>query len=128
MNKNSRFVHGELFLDDFLGENNTKLIYLESIPELREIEQNDKFSRVGSSVSIRSFAQHFCTEVNLIREMILQSSNLHCINRFSIRDAIYIESLFPLFKKILISMSAELVFEGLEGEKIIPIKDGLSIY
>ena len=24
-------------------------------------------------------------------------------------------------------MSAELVFEGLEGEKIIPIKDGLSI-
>ena len=127
LNKNSKFVHGEFFSDNLLGEKNTKLIYLESIPELREIEQNDKFSRVGSSVSIRSFAQHFCNEVNLIREMILHSSNLHCINSFSIRDAIYIESLFPLFKKILISMSAELVFEGLEGEKIIPIKDGPSI-
>ena len=126
LNKNSRFVHGELFLDDFLGEKNIKLIYLESIPELREIEQDDGCFRVGSSVSLRSFAQYFYKEVNLIGEMILQSPNLHCINSFSIRDAFYIESLFPLFKKILISLSAELVFEGLEGEKVVPIKDSLS--
>ena len=126
LNKNSRFVHGELFLDDFLGEKNIKFIYLESIPELREIEQEDEFSRVGSSVSIRSFAQHFCKDLNLIGEMILQSPNLHCINSFSIRDALYIDSLFPLFKKILISLSAELVFEGLEGQKVVPIKDSLS--
>ena len=99
LNKNSRFVHGELFLDDFLGEKNIKLIYLESIPELREIEQDDGYFRVGSSVSIRSFAQYFYKEVNLIGEMIFSHQIFIALIVFQLEMHSILSRYFPCLKK-----------------------------
>ena len=123
LRKKAIFFQGDSFKSIDLEQDCNVFISLERIAELREIESDGGYWKVGSSVLLREFAQRFVDKFLSIQDFILEETDLHCLNRFSIRDAIFNYDSNRKIVDFLISVSAKLIFEDLDDEKIIPLEE-----
>lgn len=123
LKKKALFFQGDPFKSVDLEEACNVFISLERIAELREIESDGEYWKVGSSVTLREFSQRFFDKFLSIRDFISQETDLHFLNRFSIRDAIFNYDSNRKIVDFLISVSAKLIFEDLDDEKIVPLEE-----
>ena len=117
------YFQGERFKSDSLEESSKAFISLERIPELREIESFDEFWKIGSSVPIRAFAQRFINDLPKVNEFLINDTDLHFLNRFSIRDWLFDNDCKNNIIEFLILLSAKLVFEDIDGERVVELDE-----
>ena len=120
------YFQGERFKFDLLEEDSKVFISLERIPELREIESFDEFWKIGSSVPFRAFAQRFINDFPEVNDFLLKDTDLHFLNRFSIRDWLFNNDCKNNIIEFLILLSVKLVFEDIDGERVVQL-DGDSL-
>ena len=123
LRKKAHFFQGNSSKSTDLEQGCNVFISLERIAELREIESDGEYWKVGSSVLLREFAQRFIDKFLSIQDFISQETDLHFLNRFSIRDVIFNYDSNRRIVDFLISVSAKLIFEDLDDEKIIPLEE-----